>query len=87
METIYGGFAYTPLGEWPQYSREGMYRALHAGSYGPNVGFVAKPASDGTNFGILVMTPERWRRENWSMPLVARHVERFLFKDRSSWGQ
>ena len=50
-------------------------------------GFVAKPASDGTNYGILVMTPERWRRENWTFALVSRHVERFLFKERSSWGQ
>ena len=33
------------------------------------------------------MTPERWKTENWSLPLVARHVERFLFKERSSWGQ
>ena len=87
MATIYGGFAYTRLGEWPAYDRQGMYAALTAGGYGPKVGFVAKPASDGTNYGILVMTPVRWSKENWSMPLVARHVERFLYKERSSWGQ
>lgn len=87
MSTIYGAFAYTPLSEWPVYTRAGMYQALESGGYGPRIGFVAKPASDGTNFGLLVMTPERWKRENWSMPLVARHVERFLYKEKSSWGQ
>ena len=87
MEMIYGALAYTRLGEWPAYTRHGMYASLERGGYGPDRGFVAKPASDGTNFGLLVMTPERWKRENWSMPLVARHVERFLYKDRSSWGQ
>ena len=56
---VRAGFAYTALGEWPAYSRKGMYAALTAGGYGPEVGFVAKPASDGTNFGLLVMTPDR----------------------------
>ena len=87
MEIVYGALAHAALGEWPAYARRDMYAALEAGGYGARVGFVAKPASDGTNYGLLVMTPERWKRENWSMPLVARHVERFLYKDRSSWGQ
>ena len=28
MSTIYGAFAYTPLSEWPVYTRAGMYQAL-----------------------------------------------------------
>ena len=84
---VYGAFAYTRLGDWPVYSRNGLADALAAGGFGRGRGFVAKPASDGTNFGILVMTPERWQRENWTFALVSRHVERFLYKERSSWGQ
>ena len=29
----------------------------------------------------------RWKRENWSDALVHRHVERFLYRPISSWGQ
>jgi|EP00900_Chrysochromulina_parva_P028029 hypothetical protein len=87
MEVVYGGFAYTRLGEWPAYSRAELCAVLARGGFGPRRGFVAKPASDGTNYGLLVMTPERWRRENWTEALVATMVERFLFKGRSSWGQ
>ena len=46
-----------------------------------------KPASDGTNYGLVVVTADRWRKENWTEALVARTVERFLYKDQSSWGQ
>jgi hypothetical protein len=87
MELIYGAFAYSALGEWPQYERGAISAALRAGGYGPRKPFVIKPASDGTNYGLLLMTPERWKRENWTDALVHRHVERFLFKERSSWGQ
>jgi len=86
-KVAYGAFAFTSLGDWPAYSRAGLYAALVAGGYGRNRGFVAKPVSDGTNYGILVMTPERWVRENWTNVMVAQHVEKFLFKERSSWGQ
>ena len=87
MDVVYGAFAYVALGEWPRYSCAAMSIALSSHEYGARSGFVAKPASDGTNYGLLVMTPDRWKRENWTYALVCRHVERFLFKPRSSWGQ
>ena len=87
MEVVYGAMAHTALGEWPVYTKEGMASALLAGGYGATNGFVVKPASDGTNYGLLLMTAERWNRENWTYGLVCRHVERFLYKPRSSWGQ
>ena len=87
MPILYGAFAFASLGEWPKYTKEEMYAALARHALGPSRAFVVKPASDGTNYGLLVMKPERWRRENWTYALVARHVERFLFKTQSSWGQ
>lgn len=87
VPVLYGAFAFTPLGEWPQYDRLQMFTALDQHGLGPSRSFVVKPASDGTNFGLLVMSPGRWKKENWTHALVARHIERFLFKDRSSWGQ
>ncbi len=61
MGLIYGGFAFTPLGEWPAYSRAALATALRRGGYGPRRPFVIKPASDGTNYGLLVMEPNRWK--------------------------
>lgn len=87
LQVVYGAFAHASLGEWPVYSRAELCAALLRGGYGPSRGFVAKPASDGTNYGLLVMTPERWKRENWTAAFVATIVERFLYKPRSSWGQ
>lgn len=87
VPVLYGAFAFTPLGEWPQYDRLQMFAALNQYGLGPSRSFVVKPASDGTNFGLLVMNPGRWKEEKWTHALVARHIERFLFKDRSSWGQ
>eukprot|EP00965_Chrysotila_dentata_P165873 5476462-Pleurochrysis_carterae.AAC.1 len=87
LPVLYGAFAYTPLGEWPVYSRDALTDALRAYGLGPRVPFVVKPASDGTNYGILIMEPSRWQRENWTEQLVVRHVERFLLKPGSSWGQ
>jgi hypothetical protein len=80
LDVAYGAFAHTPLGEWKQYERDDLYSALRANRLGPDRPFVVKPASDGTNFGLLVMHPSKWKKENWTEALVARHVERFLFK-------
>jgi hypothetical protein len=87
LDVTYGAMAFTDLGEWKRYSRTEMYAALRATKLGPERPFVVKPASDGTNYGLLVMNPARWKKENWTEALVARHIERFLFKERSSWGQ
>ena len=86
IPVLYGAFAHTSLGHWPQYRRESMFEALrrcarpqqahcspsllaparrHRCSaplrheLGARRAFVLKPASDGTNFGLLVMTPDR----------------------------
>ena len=87
VPVLYGAFAHTALGEWPAYDQKALYAALRRHGLGARRPFVVKPASDGTNYGLLVMEPKRWRRENWTEALVARHVERFLYKEKSSWGQ
>ena len=86
VPVLYGAFAHTALGEWPAYDQKALYAALRRHGLGARRPFVVKPASDGTNYGLLVMEPKRWRRENWTEALVARHVERFLYKEKSSWG-
>ena len=82
LDVTYGAMAYTNLGEWKRYSRNELYAALRATKLGIERPFVVKPASDGTNFGLLVMQPARWKKENWTEALVARHIERFLYKAR-----
>lgn len=54
LDVAYGAFAYTSLGEWRRYSRADLYSALRANHLGPHRPFVVKPASDGTNYGLLV---------------------------------
>ena len=82
VATLYGGFASRAMGRWPRYEAASLVKAIH-GSHR----FVLKAASGGGAEGVLVMTPERWQRENWTELKVVEFAEQIIRRPCSLWGQ
>ena len=85
---VYGAFATKSLGRWPKYDREYLEDAIAGLGPSSSRAFVLKSATNGGGADVLLMTPERWRSEGWSMRNVTAYAEKFLrTRWYSEWGQ
>lgn len=84
---LYGAFARKSLGHWPQYRRDEFIKTMSRIGTSTDYTFVLKPISSGASTGVLIMDGKRWHSEGWTLERLANHVEGFLYRDWSDYGQ
>jgi hypothetical protein len=79
LPVLYGAFATKSMGGRPRYSPQDFIQALRDI---PQVvqehSFVLKTATGGCGKDVLVMDPERWEQENWSLEKLGEFANSFL---------